>query len=354
MYHSEIAATLLFCSPNLSGYSVRCNRWRLFYFLPLSLFAFEGEVVSDQAIKPWFTGPILATSGNVVGAGHIGLQPYILGFARTAFYDNHWKSQSIDTLWSVQSITPMWIGLSSRIDFKIVAVGMWNYRKHESRWALGDWSAQINIQVHQDSLPYKNWLPSIKISVRETFPTGKYQKLNPNKLGTDGGGRGTYLTTFLLSASKIYHLSGVRFFSWRLNAAYSLPTNVHVKGYNQYGGGIKTNGTVSPEKFFVGTAAFEYAFTRNWVICCDVEGVIASKTTFKGYPGIVPIQDSNFSPIGVPALNENKASIQYSAAPGIEYNWSEHLGLLAGVWFTFAGKNSSNFTTGVLSFNYYH
>jgi hypothetical protein len=240
------------------------------------------------------------------------------------------------------------------MDVKILPVAMWNYRNHQSQWALGDWSAQIDLLLHRDTLPYKNWLPSIKISLRETFPTGKYQKLNPNKLGTDGGGRGTYLTTFLVSASKIYHLSGFRFFSWRLNGAYSIPTNVHVKGFNQYGGGIKANGTISPEKAFVGIAAFEYAFTRHWVICCDVEGVIASKTTFKGYAGIVPTQDSNFSPTGVPTLNENKASIQYSAAPGIEYNWSENLGLLAGVWFTFAGKNSSNFTTGVLSVNYYH
>lgn len=333
---------------------MRLGDWLcLFFLLPLVLGAFEGEIESEQKIKPWFTGPILATSGNIVPAGHIGAQPYFLAIARTAFYDNDWHLQPIDTLWSLQFRTPFWFGLSSFADFKISPVWMWNHRNHQSQWTLGDWSAEIDIQIHQDTLPHKSWLPSIKIGIRETFPTGKYQKLNPNKLGTDGGGRGAYATSFSLNASKIFHFSGFHFLGLRLNFVYSLPTHVHVKGFNNYGGGMGTNGTVSPEKIFLALFAFEYSFNRNWAICCDFEGVFASKVTFSGIPGMVPSQDAAFSPSGVPASNEIKAAIQYSAAPGIEYNWSENLGLLAGVWLTFAGKNSSRFTTGVLSLNYY-
>lgn len=327
---------------------------RLAILLPLTLLAFEGEIDSGQSIKPWFTGPILATSGNIVPAGHFGTQPYIFGIVKPAFYNNDWKSKSIKTLSSILFRVPSWIGLTSWADFRISPVWMWNHRHHQSHWTLGDWSAQINIQLYQSSLPYKNWLPSIKIGIRETFPTGKYQKLNPRKLGTDGGGRGTFATSFSLDASKILHISEFRFLDLRANFSYSIPTNVHVRGYNNYGGGMKTNGTVSPESFFLAILAFEYSFNRNWVICCDLEGVFASKATFKGYPGMLPSNEGQFNPTGVPAVNELKASIQYSVAPGLEYNWSENLGILAGVWLTFAGKNSSNFTTGVLSFNYYH
>jgi hypothetical protein len=283
----------------------------------------------------------------------LGAQPYLLGIAKTAFYDNNWDVQPIETLWSLQFRTPFWVGLSSWADFKISPVWMWNHRGDQSQWVLGDWVAQIDFQLHQDTLPHKSWLPSIKVGIRETFPTGKYQKLNPNKLGTDGGGRGAYTTTFSLNASKLFYFSEFRFLCLRLNFAYFLPTNVHVKGFNNYGGGIGTQGTVSPEKIFLGIFAFEYSFNRNWAICCDFEGVVASKVTFKGYPGMVPSKDAQFSPNGIPASNETKASIQYSAAPGIEYNWSENLGFLAGVWLTLAGKNSSRFTTGVLSINYY-
>lgn len=328
-------------------------RLGVFSLLPLALAAFEGELDVEQAIKPWFTGPILATSGNIVPAGHFGTQPYIFGITRTAFYDNDWKSQSIETIWSLLFKTPVWIGLTSWADLMISPVWMWNYRNGQSQWTLGDWAAQIDIQLYQDTLPHKNWLPSIKISIRETFPTGKYQKLNPHKLGTDGGGRGAYTTSFSLNASKIFHFSGFRFLGLRGNFLYAIPTKTHVKGFNNYGGGFNTDGTVSPEKYFIATFAFEYSFLRNWAVCCDFQGVFASKTTFKGYPGIIPDKDGRFNPTGVPASNEAKASIQYSAAPGLEYNFSENLGLLAGVWFTFAGKNSSRFTTGVLSLNYY-
>lgn len=325
----------------------------LFFLLPFSLMAFEGEVDSQQAIKPWFTGPILATSGNIVPAGHFATQPYLLGIARTAFYDNNWNLQPIETIWSLQFRIPVWIGLTSWADFKISPVWMWNHRKDQSRWVLGDWLAQVDFLLHQDTLPSKSWLPSIKIGIRETFPTGKYQKLNPNKLGTDGGGRGGYTTSFSFNASKIFHFSGFHFLSLRLNLAYSIPTNVHVKGYNNYGGGVGTDGTVTPEQIFLAIVAFEYSFNRNWAVCCDLEGTVASKITFKGNPGMLPSREGRFNPTGVPAVNEAKASIQYSAAPGIEYNWSENLGLLAGVWLTFAGKNSSRFTTAVLSINYY-
>ena len=326
----------------------------IFLLLPFALTAFEGEIESSQEIQPWFTGPLLTTSGNIVPIGHVATQPYIFGLARTAFYDNQWHSQSIETLASLQFRTPVWIGLTSWADVRIAPVWMWNHRSHQSQWTLGDWSIQLNFQLHQDSLPYKNWLPSIKLMIRETFPTGPYQKLNPNKLGTDGGGRGAYTTMFGLGASKIFYFSGYHFLDLRLNMAYSIPTNVHVRGYNNYGGGNNTNGTVSPEREFFAIISFEYSLNRNWGISCDIEGVVFSKVTFKGRPGTVPAQDSLVNPTGVPASNERLASIQYSAAPGIQYNWSENLGVIGGVWFTFAGKNSSRFTSGLLSLNYFH
>ncbi len=321
--------------------------------LPLLTTAFEGELGSQEEIKPWFTGPILATSGNVVPIGHINFQPYIIAFARTSFYDNHWNSQPIDTLWNLQFRTPGWIGLTQWADLKLSPVWSWNYRDGQAQWTLNDCSAQLSIQLYKDTLPYKNWLPSIKVCLRETFPTGKYQKLNPDKLGTDGGGMGTYATAVSINFSKILSFPGAQFLNLRLNALYSFPTSLHVKGFNAYGGGAGTDGIVDPEKTVILIFAFEYAFTRNWVIACDFQGLYSSKTHFRGKPGMVPRSDSDINPAGIPARSENQAAIQYSATPSIEYNWSENVGVLAGVWLTLGGKNSSHFTTGVITLNYY-
>ncbi len=47
-------------------------------------------------------------------------------------------------------------------------------------------------------------------------------------------------------------------------------------------------------------------------------------------------------------------SAQFSIAPAIEYNWNANIGIIFGSWFTLAGKNSTQFTSGVFAFNYYN
>jgi hypothetical protein len=325
----------------------------IFLLFPLFLAAYEGQVETNKTVKPWFTGPLLATSGNVTGAGHINFEPYVFAFAKTSFYNNDWNSQAIETLWNVQFRTPFWVGLTDWADFRISPAWNWNHRDNQSQWNLGDWSASLSAQFVKDKP--ESWLPAIKLSVRETFPTGKYQNLNPAKLGTDGGGMGTYSTNIGLNVSKLLHIYDIHFLSLRWNAIYSVPNaKVHVKGFNAYGGGFGTDGTVTAEQSFTAIFAFEYNLSQNWVIACDFQGIISSKTTFEGHSGIAMGSDGNISPSGVPAINENMASIQYSIAPAIEYNWSDDLGMIAGVWLTLAGKNAPHFTTGVIALNYYH
>lgn len=325
----------------------------LLLLIPLSLGAYQGSIEGAGFSKPWFTGPILGGSGNTVLAGHVNVEPYVFGFARTSFYDSDWKSQSIETLWNIHFRTPVWIGLTDWIDLRITPIWNWNERGGKTAWTMGDWAAQLNFQLYRDQLPHKHWPPSIKISIRETFPTGKYQNLNPKMLGIDGDGTGAWYTSFILSMSKVFAFQKNHFLGLYLNTFYSIPTRVHVKGFNSYGGGVGTNGVVNPEKILSAIFSFEYSLTQNWVIACDFQGIWNSKISFKGTPGVVPSNDGNLDPFALPASNERKAGIQYTIAPAIEYNWSENLGVIAGVWLSVAGKNSSHFTSGVVALNYY-
>jgi hypothetical protein len=81
-------------------------------------------------------------------------------------------------------------------------------------------------------------------------------------------------------------------------------------------------------------------------------GQFNSKTRFRGNPGIDQSASADSNASLLAATNEREASIQYSLAPAIEYNWSEKLGLIAGCWLTIAGKNSRKFTSGVIALNY--
>lgn len=328
----------------------------LFLLLPIYFYAYEGYEQEKEPIKPWLTGPLLASSGNIVPVGHINFQPYIVATARTSFYNNDWQSDAIDTLWNLQFRTPLWIGLTEWADFKISPVWNWNERNGIQQWTLGDFGLQLDIQLHKDTLPYKNWLPSVKVSIRENFPTGKYQKLNPNKFGTDSNGRGCYTTFFSLNMSKLIYLYDTHFLNLFFDIGYGLPTKVHVKGFNAYGGGYGTDGVVTPERTFFAVFAAEYSLSRHWAVACDVLATVVSSTGFSGYVGMIPgtPTDEDIEPMGIPAVNDNQAGIQYTVSPAIEYNWSENLGLIVGAWLSFAGKNSSHFTSGVISLNYYH
>lgn len=90
----------------------------------------------------------------------------------------------------------------------------------------------------------------------------------------------------------------------------------------------------------------EYSITLNWVAAIDLNYIHINKSTFRGKLGTI-------AP-GVPAMVGFKASEQFSLAPALEYNWSEKIGVIAGVWFTVLGRNQFDFTSGVAAFNWYY
>jgi hypothetical protein len=327
------------------------SRW-LLYLLPFALSAYEGYIESAAPLKPWFTGPLITTSGNITPKGHWNIEPYFFATATTGYYKNDWSSKSEPTLWSLQWRLPTYVGLARWLDVQFVPIWNWKYRENSAQWSLGDMRLQFDVQIYRNPLPHKNWIPSIKLIIRESIPTGKYRNLDLKKKGADAGGNGTWLTSIHLAISRIFPLSGDHFFDARFNFQYGIPSPVHVKGVNAYGGGLGTNGTIYPERTCLTSVGFQYNFTRNWVLAFDAAGQFNSKTRFSGNPGIDQSASADISASALPAINEREASVQYSLAPALEYNWSEKLGLIAGCWLSIAGKNSRKFTSGIIALNY--
>jgi len=325
------------------------QKYFLLLFLPFTLFARSPDIPESAAGKPdapWFTGPLLASSANVVPAGHYNLEPYIYLFDRAATYDNDWHAVSQKSLWNLSFQPNFWIGLTKWADLVVSPQWSWNYREGPAEWTLNDWSAALDLQIYRDKFPSETWIPSIKFSIQETFPTGPYQNLNPKKEFTDQGGQGAWTTAFQLCIGKIFQIKGRQWVQTRLNLNYAVSTPVQVKGINAFGGGTGTKGTVHPGQKFFFDYSIEYSLNRNWVLACDWVGTFQGTSTFSGKHGI--------SATGTPATNGRLPAIQYSIAPAIEYNWSSAFGIVAGAWITLAGKNSSKFYSGVIAVNYYH
>lgn len=303
------------------------------------------EDVNPKEIKldPWFTGPLLASSAEIVPIGFINVEPYFFNTVNHARYNRDWHSESIPNVYNINPELLIQIGIAKTVHFQLTPQYVWNESK--GRWAsgLGDLPVEFDFQLvaAEDT----DWWPNVKLAIRENLPLGRYQKLNPKKLGLDATGAGSFSTAVTLALSKKTWFGGHYWLSTRLNFIPTFPAPVHVKGFNTYGGGHGTRGKVYPGVFYQTIFAFEFSFTRNWAFAMDIYNYYSNKTRFKGNPGFVSH--------GVPAKVGGHSSTYFSLAPAIEYNWSDSLGIIAGCWFTVAGRNSNNFASAVVAVNYY-
>lgn len=293
---------------------------------------------------PWFTGPLLAPSGHVIPMGHYNIEPYLFANVATGIYDAHWKSHSADNnFYNINTQVPVQIGILPRLDFSFDPQFSWNHFDHASHWAYNDMPFGFDVQIYYDAPG--EWPPAVKLTFKAVAPLGRYQKLDPNDRGTDIGGGGTWNPGIGLTFSDLFHFSGVHFLSARLAFSYVIPTSVHVKGFNAYGGGHHTYGTVYPGPFFTADLGLEYTLARNWALALDVVYAHFNHTRFSGHKGATE---------GVPNPIGGPSSESFSLAPAIEYNWSGYYGIIAGVWFSVAGRNTAEFVNGVVAFNIYH
>lgn len=290
---------------------------------------------------PNLTGPLLTPSANITPHPHWDIEPYFYAEVEDGVFDSHWKGHSAEhNFYSVYSSTLIEMGLSENVDFEFFPKWSWNHEHGHSHWVVNDMNVQFDFQLL--SWERYHWWPSIELSVAGTLPFGKYQKLNPNDLGTDEGGGGTWNPGLFLTMAHKFHISGPIFFVPRWSIQYQFPTPVHVKGLNAYGGGHGTHGKAYPGQFLNFYFGFELSLPKKWALAYDLLYTHYNKTRFSGYAGKT---DGVTNPVGSPS------SEQFSMAPALEYDWNENYGVVGGVWFTFAGRNSSQFVQGVIALN---
>ena len=326
-------------------------------FLFLSLSAFSDEAPPPVSLEqpymppappepppsPWLTGPLIAPTGTAIAYGSFEIESYVYCTTNVGAYDKEWRVVSAPH--NFFSLNPQFLcffGLTPWMDININPQFFYNTVSNQNSVQFGDLIAALDFQLlDAAATPY---FPGIKLAIRESFPTGNFQRLNPKKLLTDLAGSGSFETTFNLVLYKAYHLWGHHFISTTYSAAYTLTSPVHVHGFNAYGGGFGTDGRALPGNSFQGIISFEYSFDQNWAIALDNVYTHTDATQFCGTAGTAST--------GAPASVGTPSSEQISFAPALEYNFSEHFGICAGCWFTAWGRNSAQFRSGVVNFDY--
>jgi hypothetical protein len=318
------------------------KRGILLLFASLNAYGEEVNLPEPLPPSPWFTGPLLSQPGTVTPRGDFSIQPFLFVTANTGSYDTHWNSHSTPTFYTTNPALFVIVGLTEWMDFQLYPQALYNTTQGESSFHFGDFFAAFDFQL---ITPDRwKWIPGIKLMIGETFPTGKYQHLDPKKKDTDLSGQGTYATDIALVLYKVIHIKAHHFLSTTLSFDAIFSTPVRVSGLNAYGGSPGMKGTARPGNQYIALLSFEYTFNQNWVFAIDNSYTHIDKTHLKGNQ-VVRAQRS-------PLNTSINSSEQFSLAPAIEYNFSAQAGLIAGAWFTVAGRNSTRFEGGAISFVY--
>lgn len=304
----------------------------------LCLILFTGITYAD----PWFTGPIFAPAGHTIPRGHTNFELYGLDVFTNGQYDNNAHAHSIPLFRSVVLNPLLTHGFTDWLDFQVSVPYAFNNTQGISYNRITDSSLGAGIQLVEQK--GSKWRPDVRFFVQETFPVGKFENLTPAFLGTDATGLGSYRTLLSLNFQYLREIYDAHYLRTRLNISRLISSSVHVHGFNSFGGTINTDGVINPGAEDNVDLAFEYTLTQNWVAVMEGYYSEGQATRFNG---IIDIVNDNTGNIG------SQQYYEYGLAPALEYNFTPKLGVIGGVWFPVAGKNTSRFITYVLAVNAY-
>jgi hypothetical protein len=282
---------------------------------------------------PWLTGPLLTPSARVVKVGHFLIEPYLYYTWVTARYGNDWEVISIPTVRQFNPLVQVKVGMTEKVDITCTFQGIVNTVNKRTSVGFGDLPLGFEFQLYNDGEE------SAKFTLIEIFPTGKFERLDPDKFGTDSIGQGSFITQFALTFARLFHFEDDRYLNVRLNVAGFLPTPTDVKGFNAYGGDETTYGRVFPGCALNVSFGAEYTLTENIALALDLLSIFDASSRFKG---------QTITPVGF------RPGANFSIAPAIEYNWNSNVGVIVGSWFTLAGRNSSKFVSAAAAVNIFY
>lgn len=308
--------------------------------LPLMAKTVSDKNFDEQPpLKPWFTGPLLAPSGETYPKGAVGLEAYLFYTDTYGHFNRRGQRTHDVAVYSWNPTAVLFMGLTSSSDLQFNVPYYVNERSGQSSRGFGDVSVILGWQAFRD-IP-NTWKPALKLSLGETFPTGRHENLNPVLSGTDALGAGAFQTSLGGTFQKLVYFGNQHYLRTRWNLTYTFPSDTRIRGLSAYGGAVNTNGTVDLGEHISTDLGFEYTLTRHWVPALDVLYTNSSSSTFRGITGTT----TN----GLPAMISLDSRYELSLAPALEYNFNSDVGVIAGVWFSVIGREAAEFTSGVLA-----
>lgn len=287
---------------------------------------------SPELYSQWFVGPILAPNPQALPVGHPALELAFLGYENYGMYNNNGHVHKTKSIWSIGPYIDFQISLNEIIGVEYIGAFLTNFSQGAQYAHFQDSIFRFGIQILNDKL--ESWVPDFRILFEEIFPTGNYEKFNPDRYGTDSTGKGSFQSGLYFAFQKLVSLPNGHNLRSRLDLGYFFPSPVQVKGINFYGGDSYTKGKVYPGHYFSGYICVEYSLTRTLAFTVESNYLWGRKGHYSQKSG--------------PHI-EIPSDWQISLAPEIQYTFTTNFGILLGSWFTVAGQNTSAFRSYFVS-----
>ncbi|GGA43804.1 transporter [Dyella nitratireducens] len=290
-----------------------------------------------------FTGPLLTPSPNVPPQGTWMIEPYLMYYKSADAYDDQGNSQpKTNSVRQWQTLVPIFYSVTDRfmLTASVGAAHSMSGGMHTDGWGATDTTigGQYQLLAHNED----RTSPALAVRYTHRFPTGAYDELNENPLNATGNG--AHVDTFSLLAQQYAWLPNGRPLRFRASISYSLPpSRVDVKGTSAYGTPQDFRGGIRLGNSFGISTAVEYSINSKWALALDLAYNRTSASQLNGVRG----EGENTSAFS----RRDPLQNVYSLAPAVEYNFNDRFGLIAGVQFSFAGRNNDAFMTPMAAFN---
>ncbi len=297
--------------------------------------AIAADVPPRQSLDDaWWTGPIIANSAATLPQGHYLIEPY--------FFD-----VISDDAESFGSLTFMLYGVTDKLTVGLVPVFGYNKGGDGTRSAgPGVADSSVLLQYRLRQYQEGSSLPAVSLQVQHNLPTGKYDQLDPGS--ADGFGGGAHSTLLQLNTQSYFWMRNGRILRMRLNVGATRSRAADLRDVSVYGTPEGFRGRARPGDSWNVNAAWEYSWTRNWVLAMDLAYRHSDSTRVSGVVG-GDAQD----PTPTPLHFESGSSEAWFLAPAVEYNFSSSFGILLGARLI-RGRNTTDSVTPVVAFNYVH
>ena len=137
----------------------------------------------------------------------------------------HFKSNESHENGSFKGSLVFGLGLLSWLDLSATLNDQTNYQKGQSSNHIGDTQVGLGFQLLRE----KRGSPALRLTVTESFPTGRYQKLKSGRERLETSGSGSYETSAALTIGK-----KVSLFNLCASFKYTIPTPVYAQGFSAY------------------------------------------------------------------------------------------------------------------------